>query len=508
MSPLILALLAPLAQGHALEDAFRDAAREHEVPRPLLEAIAWEATRFNQEARTIWHGYGMMDLVEGDRQPSLEQAAILLEVSPDLLIRDFRWNIRGAAALLAWQARLSNGGVLPDDDDLLAWWDAVRAFSRSDDPTLQGLYATTIYDVLNTGTETATPWGTMRLEPVAVSHWDRCPVPVPSPSTDYAGAAQFVSACSSNYSDYNRPSDGNAITYVIIHTIQGSYSGCISWFQNCSSSVSAHYVVRSSDGQVTQMVREADVGWHAGNWTYNLHSVGIEHEGYVEDPGTWYTEAMYAGSAALTADICARNGIPVDRSHILAHYEVPGATHTDPGSGWDWDHYMSLISGGAGTGSLLGVVADQDIYNGARIVGASVWIEQTGDRTTTSSSGMYEFNGLPFGTYTVHATADGYQEGTCTKEITGSGDFWCSIALQPGGDTDPPDDTGPAPDTDPPVTDDTAPPDTAGEPPVGPPGGRELLSDHGGCACSAAPAPRAAILPGLLLLLGLRRRRP
>jgi N-acetyl-anhydromuramyl-L-alanine amidase AmpD len=52
---------------------------------------------------------------------------------------------------------------------------------------------------------------------------------------------------------------------------------------------------------------------------------------------------MYASSAALTAAVCARYAIPLDRTHILGHNEAPGATHTDPGSNWDWDHYLELV---------------------------------------------------------------------------------------------------------------------------------------------------------------------
>ena len=42
-------------------------------------------------------------------------------------------------------------------------------------------------------------------------------------------------------------------------------------------------MVRSSDGQVTQMVREYQKAWHARS--ANPYSIGIEHEGYVRQPG-------------------------------------------------------------------------------------------------------------------------------------------------------------------------------------------------------------------------------
>ena len=129
--------------------------------------------------------------------------------------------------------------------------------------------------------------------------------------------------------------------------MQGSYAGSISWFRNPDASVSAHYNIRSSDGAITQMVRESDTAWHAGNLTYNRQSIGIEHEGYVADPGRWYTTAMYESSARLVRHLCGKYGIPIDRAHIIGHVEVPGATHTDPGRGWDWDRFMALVRGGS-----------------------------------------------------------------------------------------------------------------------------------------------------------------
>ncbi|MDG4785377.1 N-acetylmuramoyl-L-alanine amidase [Micromonospora sp. WMMD1102] len=134
------------------------------------------------------------------------------------------------------------------------------------------------------------------------------------------------------------------MNYVVIHVTQGSYAGSISWFQNPASQVSAHYTIRSSDGALTQSVREKDVAWHAGNWTYNTQSIGIEHEGYVSQP-SWFTDAMYRSSAALTLHLCDRYGIPKDRSRIIGHNQVPGATHTDPGPHWNWTYYMQLVTG-------------------------------------------------------------------------------------------------------------------------------------------------------------------
>ena len=151
---------------------------------------------------------------------------------------------------------------------------------------------------------------------------------------------------------------GTPVSAITIHTIQGSYAGAISWSQNCASSVSYHYVVRSSDGQITQMVDEADKAWHVGS--ENPYTIGYEHEGYVNDP-SWYTQAMYEASADLSRDIANSGyGIPALRTYyglatvgtnliggctkIKGHQHYPNQTHTDPGVNWDWEKYYRLIN--------------------------------------------------------------------------------------------------------------------------------------------------------------------
>lgn len=158
---------------------------------------------------------------------------------------------------------------------------------------------------------------------------------------DYPGAEEHP-ASPENYTGADRPSS-NTIDKIVIHVTQGSWEGSLEWFKNPQAQASAHYTIRSEDGKVGQSVREADIAWHAGNWEYNQTSVGIEHEGWIDEP-EWFTDTMYEASAKLTADIAAEYGIPLDRDHIIGHNEVPGATHTDPGEHWDWDKYMGLLA--------------------------------------------------------------------------------------------------------------------------------------------------------------------
>ncbi|WEH19697.1 N-acetylmuramoyl-L-alanine amidase [Streptomyces sp. VNUA24] len=171
---------------------------------------------------------------------------------------------------------------------------------------------------------------------------------LPSPRADNRpppvdrAPALWEPASAANYTAADRPA-GQPIDLVIIHVTQTTYKNTLPVFWNPAKQVSAHYLLRSGDGRVTQCVREHDIAWHAGDWAYNARSIGIEHEGWVDRP-EWFTGAMYEQSARLTSAICDTYGIPKDRAHIIGHHEVPGTDHTDPGPHWDWDLYIRLVN--------------------------------------------------------------------------------------------------------------------------------------------------------------------
>ena len=184
-------------------------------------------------------------------------------------------------------------------------------------------------------------------------------------STDY-GPAIWLS--SPNYSSRG----GSAIREAVIHTTEGNYSGAISWLRNPASQASAHYVVRSSDGQITQLVRESQKAWHARN--HNPYSLGIEHEAFVSN-SSWYTSAMYNASAGIVRMFCARysqitcssaykgassSGHMVlgDSVDIKGHQHLSGNDHNDPGKYWNWVSYYGLINPGSNNGGTGTKVLD------------------------------------------------------------------------------------------------------------------------------------------------------
>lgn len=184
-------------------------------------------------------------------------------------------------------------------------------------------------------------------------------------STDYSPALWQTSP---NYSSRN-----SGISHVAIHTTQGSYAGAISWLCNTAAGASAHYVIRSSDGQVTQIVRDSKKAWHAKS--ANPYSIGIEHEGYVSS-SSWYTTSMYNSSANLTKHMCSQHSINCSNAYsgsahssvtqlsqsytVKGHQHFPSQSHTDPGIYWNWGSYYTKLNGtsGGGTGGGSSVMLD------------------------------------------------------------------------------------------------------------------------------------------------------
>lgn len=380
------------------------------IPRGTLEAIAFVQSRWrnlspahdgdadHHHMPTAW---GVMGLYAGDGfADQVGEAAAVLGVGTERIKRDPATNILAAAALLDRQLR---GKVIDTPEALAPELARYAGFAASPtasavDDYARASFAFDVLLALDRGVdekgmvvperaiawERAFPADTLvklnapfvrldatrdRIEtdayvvdPITERLRRKPPTggdktDVQPASTDY-GPAIWNPAYSGNYT----ASRSAAIGAVTIHTAQGSYAGTISWFKNASSNVSAHYVIRSSDGQVTQMVRHAHTAYHVRN--HNSATLGIEHEGYVNN-SSWYTTAMYNASAALVRHFCAvysaiscasaYSGAPSSGINVLptsvdikGHQHFSGQTHTDPGINWNWSNYHALLNPGGG----------------------------------------------------------------------------------------------------------------------------------------------------------------
>ncbi|UOY92535.1 N-acetylmuramoyl-L-alanine amidase [Ectobacillus sp. JY-23] len=390
MTPLsigspIFAVHAAEAEVRSLQEAFTLAAQEFGVPERVLLAVSYHMSRWEVHSGkpSTAGGYGPMHLTDldipydgkGENNPltqlaasysshTANTAAELLGISSEEIKQNPVQNIRGASALLAKYAKETAGEVSMNEAD---WYGAIAAYSGSQLEEVAADFADQVYQTLNEGTERITSDGEhIRLEAKAVQPNRQTMQPLklqkksmkgtdcpPSLACDYIPAFYKQTGPNPwNYSNYDvadRPNFGPDIRYIVVHDTEVSYDGTIRLFAN-PYAASSQYVIRSSDGKVLQMVDNKDVAWHGGNWYFNMHSIGIEHEGYAMKGAAWYSEEMYRSSAKLVRHLAKQYDIPLDRAHIIGHDEVPGlspakqsAMHSDPGPFWDWEHYMALM---------------------------------------------------------------------------------------------------------------------------------------------------------------------
>jgi hypothetical protein len=134
------------------------------------------------------------------------------------------------------------------------------------------------------------------------------------------------------------------ILAIVMHIMEGTMAGTLSHFRSPASGVSTHYGI-GKDGSIVQYVRDEDTAQHAGivdrptsalvrerrsknaqdnpnGWT-----LGIEHEGHAGDVTP---PAQIAASVALVRYLADKHGVPLDRTHVIAHREIR-ASKTCPG---------------------------------------------------------------------------------------------------------------------------------------------------------------------------------
>ncbi|MBK7579676.1 MAG: N-acetylmuramoyl-L-alanine amidase [Myxococcales bacterium] len=185
---------------------------------------------------------------------------------------------------------------------------------------------------------------------------------------DFPGSEWFATDCNGKCTD-NRP-DGNAsVDTILVHDTEGGWNASVATLQ-FDAGKSVHYIIDADGSRWGQFIPETYTGWHAGNWCYNKHSIGIEHVGFVSNKDG-YATALYQKSAEMVLNIKTRwPTLILDRDHVVGHYQVPNGTkiaecgppcsdgldacekntsyggashHTDPGYQWQWCQYMELL---------------------------------------------------------------------------------------------------------------------------------------------------------------------
>ncbi|NLN76791.1 MAG: hypothetical protein GX139_10840, partial [Armatimonadetes bacterium] len=384
--------------GYELGPIFEEASAKYQVPLPLLLALGHMGSAFENrgDAPTIEGGYGVMSLrqnVYGGT--SLAEAIALTGVSEDQVKRDARSNIMGAAAVLDAYAKQFQ---VDRSAGLDAWLDVIIKYAAIDkidaenpEPIFSRLFAMQVYEKLQAGVNTTNSMGEQfNAAAQNIGSINLASLQLPEmkskPNAGYSGAIWYAAA-SCNYSAVST----NKSVFVV-HTIEGTAAGCLSWFRNCSAQTSCHYVC-SEAGTVWQTVDEWYRAWHVG--CANNYCIGCEHEGYASSSS--HPTSMYNASALLARDVCNRWGIPKTHNpcqhSILGHIDINncwcGPGHWDPGSGWNWSYYIQQVGGAPAIPTWAATYVNQS-YPSTMTAGetAIVWVEykNTGSGSWTHSA--------------------------------------------------------------------------------------------------------------------------
>ncbi len=295
-----------------MQKYFNQAAAEFNVPVSLLQAVGQVQSNWAQVSSSIYGSWGVMGIIENKFVQQISEAAALLNTSADNIKNNARTNIRAAAALLAKYQKGKPAGNNPTD-----WFDAMKKLTGLTDDKLQHELAVRIYEVVTHGSKTVTLWneiitiqpGNVQLPQDIISPEETKPATtarITSNYVDYPLAVPNFTTC--NFAARNNP---NAINFYFVHYVAtGTYQGAINWFKDCSSNVSAHYVVRNSDGVVGQVVAETARAFSQGVNLYNHEGIGVEHEVLATNLAMWDSEPMLNSAANLAANVCDRWGIP------------------------------------------------------------------------------------------------------------------------------------------------------------------------------------------------------
>ena len=398
---LVLVLGIPLCVRSAAQSSaeivrsFEQASAEFGVPSDILKGISFAETRWSHVTWApgdtvscigLHHPYGIMSLRDDDFMGhSLRLAANLIAQSPEVLKADMRQNVRGAAALLRWyyvNTPLPEG---TNAGSLESWRNAIARYSGLPTPALAQQHALDIYTQMAKGYHgyhinwdaRAVDLGAIRAAVKKTQLLSRDAIPSGAQSSSKVTAqpdyplAKWAQAYPGHWYTSGYPKN-----FVVEHDMEDYYLPVIAYFQQSSTEASVFYCVNglkddSTDapaGEITQMVEEKYWAWHVRCW--NTYMFGTEHEGFVSNPA-WYTDTLYRSSARLTAYLCAKYSIPVDRDHIIGHDEwqnsawvswiynvynpllraqgIPAIDptcndHTDPGPYWNWTYYMQLVN--------------------------------------------------------------------------------------------------------------------------------------------------------------------
>ncbi len=219
-----------------------------------------------------------------------------------------------------------------------------------------------------------------------------------------------------------------------LRSIQSYHMDVLGW---CD--IGYHYLM-SRDGRLWEGRPDHLLGAHTGG--NNTGNVGISVIG--SHMTTPITSTQVENLADLIRAIADERGIPINRSAIKGHREYKSTDCPGDALYAQLDEVVDLAASGGGdtppptpppptdlTVTVMGV-----LYVGSdtsdRIEGATVTLG--GESVITNSVGLWVFEDVPEGSFTVTASAAGYETGSITR-TTYAAETWASFGLSPAGAT-------------------------------------------------------------------------
>ena len=367
------------------------------IPQGWLEAISFtnthcnhltDANYFHDGPGAMPRAYGLMGLVKDGKgyfRENLHLVSELSGISEAEILESPEKNVLAYAKAFERLAKENKAGEIKDYLSVIQRLSELPIGEEKDVYPMQSM----LYSVCTflNDAKKAEQYGFKKydidLKAVFAEHYDM----LTAPELGVTRSPDYPPAIWDPAPECNWEPRTKEVSAVVIHYTEGSYAGCISWFKNCDAEVSAHYVIRSSDGQITQMVLEKDKAWHARS--ANGYTIGIEHEAY-GNIWSFFTDEMYQSSANLIRSICSRydpinghrtfyrdtldNGTCLNYGlhdlggetaciKIRGHQHYPDQSHTDPGPYWDWNYYYKLINEGTPVTVLEGEEGRLDHQN-------------------------------------------------------------------------------------------------------------------------------------------------
>jgi len=195
-------------------------------------------------------------------------------------------------------------------------------------------------------------------------------IPVVSGSPDDPAIGVNIGVPSSKVTSRNFGAAGNKyadrskdIKHIVIHTAEMAEKptgaeALGAWVSGPSApQASWHYAV--DNNSIVQCLDDKYIAWHAPG--ANRSGIGIEHVGYAKQSAAEWTddfsEEQLIRSAALTARLCKKWGIPVRfvdaeglkrgdagiTTHDAVSHAFKKSTHYDPGSHFPMDKYLQMV---------------------------------------------------------------------------------------------------------------------------------------------------------------------